>query len=113
MSTSSGTILRPCIAVCQPGEVSWRDQLPVSLQRLADLGVDADDAEDVRLEKGMFTLVVSLIAVMSFVWVATYVAIGLPRSAAIPSLTRSAWSRAWWCFRGPSASARSGQPILS
>ena len=64
--------------------MAWRDQLPVSLQRLADLGVDADDTDDVRLDKGMLTLVVSLIAVMSFAWVAIYLAIGLPRSAAIP-----------------------------
>ena len=58
--------------------------MPGSLQRLADLGVDAGDAEDVRLDKGLLTLVTSLIAVMSFAWIATYLAIGLPRSAAIP-----------------------------
>jgi guanylate cyclase len=64
--------------------VAWRDQLPVSLQRLADLGVDADDADDVRLDKEILTLVTSLIAVMSVAWIAIYLAIGLPRSAAIP-----------------------------
>jgi hypothetical protein len=36
------------------------------LRRLADLGVDADDADDLRLDKQLLTLVASLIAVMSF-----------------------------------------------
>ena len=46
--------------------------------------VDADDSDDVRLDKAMVTLVSILIAGMSFAWIAIYLAIGLPRSAAIP-----------------------------
>jgi len=71
-------------AVCQPDDVSWTDRLPVVFQRLAGLGVDADDPEDVRLDKAMLTLVASLLAAMAFAWIAIYLAIGLPRSAAIP-----------------------------
>jgi adenylate cyclase len=78
------SILGPCSAVCQPGEVAWRDRLTGSLQRLADLGVDADDAEHLSLDKRILTLVTSLFAVMSFAWIAMYLAMGLPRSAAIP-----------------------------
>jgi len=70
--------------VCEPDTVSWTDRLPVVFQRLAGLGVDADDSDDVRLDKAMVTLVSSLIAAMSFAWIAIYLAIGLPRSAAIP-----------------------------
>ena len=64
--------------------MSWTDRLPAVVQRLAGLGVDAADAEDLRLDKAMFTLVSSLIGLMSFAWIAIYLAIGLPRSAAIP-----------------------------
>jgi adenylate cyclase len=64
--------------------VSWTDRLPDILRRLAAIGADADDPEDLRLDKAMFTLVSSLLAVMACVWVAIYLAIGLPRSAAIP-----------------------------
>jgi adenylate cyclase len=70
--------------VCEPATVSWTDRLPVVFQRLAGLGVDADDPDDVRLDKAMVTLIASLLAAMSFGWIAIYLAIGLPRSAAIP-----------------------------
>ena len=70
--------------VCEPDEVPWTDRLPAAFQRLATLGVAADDPEDVRLDKAMLALVSALIAVMAFAWVGIYLAIGLPRSAAIP-----------------------------
>jgi class 3 adenylate cyclase len=54
------------------------------LPRLAAIGVAAGDDDDTRLDKGMLTLLCSLIAVMSFAWIAIYLAIGLPGSAAIP-----------------------------
>jgi adenylate cyclase len=69
---------------CKSEEVSWTDRLPAGLQRLAAIGVDVEDDDDVRLDKGMLTLVSCLIAAMSFAWIAIYLAIGLPRSAAIP-----------------------------
>ena len=68
----------------KPGDVSWTDRLPAVLQRLAAVGVDVDDADDVRLDKAMLTLISCLIAVMSFAWIAIYLAIDLPGSAAIP-----------------------------
>jgi adenylate cyclase len=64
--------------------VVWTDRLPAGLQWLAALGVAEEDPEDVRLEKAMFTLVSCLLALMAFAWVGIYLAIGLPRSAAIP-----------------------------
>ena len=82
--TRTPVVLYAFDAVCQPLDVSWTDRLPVALQRLARLGVEAEDPEDVRLDKAMITLVASLIAMMSFAWIAIYLAIGLPRSAAIP-----------------------------
>lgn len=62
----------------------WTDRLPPSLQRLAVVGLDDGDTEDERLDKAMFTLVTCLLAVTAFAWDAIYLAIGLPRSAAIP-----------------------------
>src|SRR5689334_17546312 len=81
---STGTIRCRRTEGCEPGAVSWTDRLPAGLQRLASLGVDVADEEDLRLDKGMLTLVSSLIALMSFAWIAIYLAIGLPKSAAIP-----------------------------
>jgi adenylate cyclase len=69
---------------CEPDRVSWTDRLPAGLQRLAAVGVDVGDPDDLRLDKAALTLVSCLIAAMSFAWIAIYVAIGLPRSAAIP-----------------------------
>ena len=62
----------------------WTEQLPPTLERLAVLGVRSDDTDDERLDKVMLTLVTVLLATMSCMWVAIYLAIGLPASAAIP-----------------------------
>lgn len=62
----------------------WTDRLPIVLQRLAGLGFDVEDSDDLRLDKAMVTLVSSLLAVMSLAWIAIYLAIGVPQSAAIP-----------------------------
>ena len=56
--------------------VLWTDHLPVVFQRLAALGVDEADPEEVRLGKAMLTLVASLLAAMACAWVAIYLAIG-------------------------------------
>jgi guanylate cyclase len=80
--------LRPILylrnRVCEPAPVPWTDRLPTAFQRLAGLGVDPDDPDDVRLDKAMVTLVTSFIAAMSCAWIAIYLALGLLRSAAIP-----------------------------
>jgi guanylate cyclase len=65
--------------------VSWTRRLPVAVRRLSELGADPADHEDQRLDKAMLVLVTSSIALMSFAWVGIYLAIGLPRSAAIPA----------------------------
>ena len=69
-----------------PYLVAWTDRLPGVFQGLAGLGVEESDSDDLRLDKAMLTLVTCLIAVMSFAWIGIYLAIGLPRSAAIPAV---------------------------
>jgi guanylate cyclase len=64
--------------------VPWTDRLPSSFRWLADLGVDVDDPDDMRLDKAMVALVASLLAAMACAWIAIYLLLGLPRSAAIP-----------------------------
>jgi class 3 adenylate cyclase len=54
------------------------------LARLSTLGVAPGDDEDERLAKGVITLSATLITILSFVWVITYLAIGQPVAAAIP-----------------------------
>ena len=71
-------------AVGEPGTLFWTARLPVVFQRLAGVGVNATDPDEVRLDKAMVTLVASFLAAMAFGWIAIYLAIGLPRSAAIP-----------------------------
>ena len=71
-------------AVGEPGMLFWTARLPVVFQRLAGVGVNATDPDEVRLDKAMATLVASFLAAMAFGWIAIYLAIGLPRSAAIP-----------------------------
>ncbi|HEX5615400.1 MAG TPA: adenylate/guanylate cyclase domain-containing protein [Acidimicrobiia bacterium] len=62
--------------------VLWR--LPRAVQKLAALGVRADDSDDDRLRKATLTLAAALMATMAFVWVWTYWSLGLWRSGAIP-----------------------------
>jgi len=64
--------------------MSWTERQSRVAERLAGIGIAAGDSEDERLDKAMFTLLTALIGVMSFAWVGIYLAIGLPRSAAIP-----------------------------
>ena len=62
----------------------WTDRLPGSFRRLAALGVVVDDPDEVRLDKAMVVLVASLLAATACAWIAIYLLLGLPRSAAIP-----------------------------
>ena len=55
------------------------------LERLADIGARPEDSHDDRLRQGTLILASVLIAVVSFVWVGTYLAYGYPVSAAIPA----------------------------
>jgi adenylate cyclase len=54
------------------------------LERLALIGVASTDSDDVRLQKVTLTLAAVTSTVMAVVWVGTYLALGLPLSAAIP-----------------------------
>ncbi len=62
----------------------WDVAAPSILQRFASIGVDDDDPPDVRAQKITLTLASSTVTVLAVVWVATYLALGLPVSAAIP-----------------------------
>ncbi|MDV3220929.1 adenylate/guanylate cyclase domain-containing protein [Intrasporangium sp.] len=55
------------------------------LERLADLGARPGASADERLRQGTLIFASALIAVLSCVWVATYLAYGYPVAAAIPA----------------------------
>ncbi|MEI8410907.1 MULTISPECIES: adenylate/guanylate cyclase domain-containing protein [unclassified Kribbella] len=54
------------------------------LERLADLGARREDSQDERLRQGTLIFGSVVIALLSTVWVSTYLAYGDPVSAAIP-----------------------------
>ena len=54
------------------------------LERLSRLGVVPEDSDDVRMQKVTLTLSAVTVTAMAVFWVGTYLALGLPRSAAIP-----------------------------
>jgi adenylate cyclase len=62
---------------------TWR-RLPGWLRRLAEIGVLPSDSEELRVRKAVLVLSSTLMASLAFVWVATYAALGLWVSAAIP-----------------------------
>jgi adenylate cyclase len=64
-----------------PADVWWpRDWL----RRLADVGALPSDSEELRLRKRILVLSSTLIACLALVWVATFAALGLWVSAALP-----------------------------
>ena len=65
--------------------VRWaRRRLPGWLRRLAEVGASPSDSEELRVRKAVLVLSSTLMASLAFVWVATYAALGLWVSAAIP-----------------------------
>jgi adenylate cyclase len=54
------------------------------LERLAFAGVLEADSDDVRLQKATLTLAAVTVTALAVIWVGTYLALGLPVSAAIP-----------------------------
>ena len=66
----------------QRGSQRWLVGL---LERLSDLGARPDDSRDERLRYGTLIFASVLIALISVIWVATYLTLGYPRSAAIPA----------------------------
>jgi adenylate cyclase len=61
----------------------WR-RLPGWLRRLAGVGALPSDSEELRVRKAVLVLSSTLMASLATVWVATYAALGLWVSAAIP-----------------------------
>jgi class 3 adenylate cyclase len=59
-------------------------RLPAALERLALAGALPSDTDEDRLRKATLTLASVLITLLSFVWVGTYLALGLWLSALIP-----------------------------
>lgn len=58
--------------------------LPSLIRRLAALGALPEDPEEDQLRKGTLILASSLITLLAFTWVITYLRLGRPVSAAIP-----------------------------
>jgi adenylate cyclase len=54
------------------------------IERLALIGVVSTDSDEVRLQKVTLTLAAVTVTVLAVIWVATYLALGLPTSAAFP-----------------------------
>ena len=54
------------------------------VERLANVGVAPNDPDEIRVQKVTLTLAAITVTVLAFVWVGTYLALGLPVSAAIP-----------------------------
>jgi class 3 adenylate cyclase len=54
------------------------------VERLAHLGVAPDDPDELRVQKVTLTLAAITVTVLAVMWVGTYLALGLPVSAAIP-----------------------------
>ena len=68
------------------GGHGWRSWTVDLIVRLSDLGARPTDSRDERLRSGTLILGSVLIAVLSVIWVVTYLIFGYPRSAAIPAL---------------------------
>jgi adenylate cyclase len=79
-AVSTAPDLGPTTAGHQP--TRWA--VPAGLRRLIDIGVEADDSDEDRLQKATLTLAATLMASMATVWVATYWSLDLWRSGAIP-----------------------------
>jgi class 3 adenylate cyclase len=54
------------------------------IERLAFSGVTAGDSDEIRVQKTTLTLAAVTVTVLAVIWVATYLALGLPEPAAIP-----------------------------
>jgi class 3 adenylate cyclase len=68
------------------------------LRRLAALGTAPSDSEELRLRKAVLTLSSTMMASLACVWVATYAALGLWVSAAIPFVYQLATALSIWTF---------------
>jgi adenylate cyclase len=83
--------------------------LPGRLERLVEIGTLPSDSDELRVRKAVLVLSSTLMASLSFIWVATYTSLGLWVSAAIPfayqlasaaSIYTFARTRRYLLFRG-------------
>jgi adenylate cyclase len=91
------------------------------LRSLASIGIDDADHDLIRAQKAALTLAASTITILSVIWVASYLALGLPVSAAIPfvyqvatiaSLVAFARSKSYVAFRFSQAAMMTALPFL-
>jgi len=66
------------------GSANMRDRARRVIERLASVGVRSTDDDWVRTRKVTLTVAAMTVTVLSVVWVATYLALGLPGPAVIP-----------------------------
>jgi class 3 adenylate cyclase len=72
--------------------------VPGWLGRLSEVGLSPSDPEELRVRKAVLVLSSTLMASLSFIWVATYAALGLWVCAAIPFLYQIASAASIYTF---------------
>ena len=81
---TEGLTLIEVVARAARGPVGSIDRVRHIIERLAFMGVTPADTGEVRTQKVTLTLAAMTVTVLAVGWVATYLALGLPGSAAIP-----------------------------
>ena len=90
-------------------------------RRVALLGTAEHDTDESRAQKATLTLAASFIVALSVLWVGAYLALGLPRSAAIPfayqaatiaSIVLFARTKSYRLFRASQAAMMTTFPFL-
>lgn len=79
-------------------ELTTRSRFPRWLNRLSEIGGLPSDSEDLRVRKTVLVLSSTLMASLSFVWVATYAALGLWVCAVIPFVYQVASAASIYTF---------------
>jgi class 3 adenylate cyclase len=77
-------VIGPIASADRSAETPRRRDSRTLLVRVASIGMLPDDSDEVRIHKATLTLTSLSIALLAFIWVAVYVALGRPLSAAIP-----------------------------
>ena len=72
------------------------ETLPGPLERVARIGANDEDSDELRLRKRVLNLAPLCVMVVSPAWVATYLALGLWLSATVPLLYGLATGCLWW-----------------
>ncbi|MGH1564398.1 adenylate/guanylate cyclase domain-containing protein [Mumia sp. DW29H23] len=77
--------MTPSDVVADPWLRGWQQRLVGLLEQLSRLGARPDASRDERLRCGTLIFASVLIALLSFIWVVSLLALGDPRSAAVPA----------------------------